>query len=82
LAAAGEEIAAGERRAAAIRRRLRDELQTEPRFELDYADVVDALTFQPVTRLAGRVVIPVAGRVGNTRLLDNLQLELPGESGG
>ncbi|HQN37950.1 MAG TPA: pantoate--beta-alanine ligase [Thermoanaerobaculia bacterium] len=82
LAAAGDEIAAGERRAAAIRRRLRDELQTEPRFELDYADVVDALTFQPVTRLAGRVVIPVAGRVGNTRLLDNLQLELPGESGG
>ncbi|HNU82073.1 MAG TPA: pantoate--beta-alanine ligase [Thermoanaerobaculia bacterium] len=82
LAAAGDEIAAGERRAATIRRRLRDELQTEPRFELDYADVVDALTFQPVTRLAGRVVIPVAGRVGNTRLLDNLQLELPGESGG
>ena len=40
------------------------------------------VTGKPVTRLAGRVVIPVAGRVGNTRLLDNLQLELPGESGG
>ena len=82
LAAVREQVEAGERRAAPLKKLLRGSLAAEPRFAVDYADVVDAATFRPVTRLAGHVVVPVAGRVGRTRLLDNLQLQLPRESGG
>ena len=51
-------------------------LDSEPRLTVDYADVVDAETFQPIEYLAGRIVVPVAGRLGKTRLIDNLSLDL------
>jgi pantoate--beta-alanine ligase len=76
LQAANEVIAGGERSAAAIRRLLQEILGTEPRLEVDYADIVDAESFQPVEYLEGRIVVPVAGRLGSTRLLDNLQINI------
>jgi pantoate--beta-alanine ligase len=82
LAAAKAKVDAGERDAAAVRRTLRRALKSEPMLHVDYADVVDGTTFRPVERLAGYVVLPVAARLGTTRLLDNLQLRLPAEAGG
>ncbi|MDX1630377.1 MAG: pantoate--beta-alanine ligase [Thermoanaerobaculia bacterium] len=70
----------GERRSEALRARMRDEVATEPTVELEYAEVVDADTFQPVERVEDRVVLPVAARVGPGRLIDNLSLD-PGPSG-
>jgi pantothenate synthetase len=35
--------------------------------------VVDARTLAPVTRVAGRVLVAVAARVGPARLIDNLE---------
>jgi pantoate--beta-alanine ligase len=49
----------------------------EPLARLDYAEVVDAETFQPVESLAGRIVLPTAAHVGRTRLIDNFQLAVP-----
>jgi pantoate--beta-alanine ligase len=55
---------------------------TVPEASLDYLDVVDAETFQPLTSLdgvrgkGGLATIIVAARIGNTRLIDNLPLEL------
>ncbi len=69
-------VAAGERDAAAVRSLLRSVLAEEPAGAVDYAEVVDAESFQPVARLGGRIVIPIAVRFGRTRLLDNLQLTL------
>jgi pantoate--beta-alanine ligase len=69
-------IEGGERSAEAIRRAVRKILESERRTKVDYADVVDADTFQPLERLSGRVVVPVAVRIGNTRLLDNLRVEV------
>ena len=37
---------------------------------------MDAETFQPVAEARGRVVLPIAARLGATRLIDNLQLEV------
>ncbi len=76
LRTARERIEAGERSATAIRRQLLEVLSTEPGLAVDYAEVVDAETFQPIEHLAGKIVIPVAGRLGETRLLDNVHLEL------
>jgi pantoate--beta-alanine ligase len=74
LTAAAAAIAAGERRGDEVRRILSEVLGSEPLARLDYAEVVDAQTFQPVTKLSGRVVLPLAVRIGATRLIDNFQL--------
>jgi pantoate--beta-alanine ligase len=79
LSAAREAIAAGERRGDEVRRILREVLALEPLARVDYAEVVDAETFEPATELAGRIVLPLAVRVGSTRLIDNIQLALDGE---
>jgi pantoate--beta-alanine ligase len=68
----------GERRAAEIRRRMREVLESEPLARVEYAEVVDAGTFQPVETLKGRIVIPLAVRIGRTRLIDNVHLAVAG----
>jgi len=74
LRAAEELIGAGERRAEPVRRRMRDVLNTEPLALVEYAEVVDAESFQPVETLKGRLVLPLAVRIGGTRLIDNARL--------
>lgn len=76
LTAARATIENGERSATAILGLLKDILDGEPRLTLDYVGVVDADSFQPVEYLTGRIVVPLAGRLGSTRLLDNLQIDL------
>ena len=74
LRAAADQIAAGERRGDEVRRRMREVLKSEPLAHVDYVEVVDAESFQPVEMLSGRLVLPLAVRVGGTRLIDNFQL--------
>jgi pantoate--beta-alanine ligase len=74
LRAAAAAIEAGERRGEEIRRILHEVLTSEPLARIDYAEVVDALTFQPVMKLRGPVVLPLAVRIGATRLIDNFKL--------
>jgi len=76
LSTAREAIETGERSAKAIRTLLLEVLASEPRLVLDYADIVDAQSFLPIEYLSGRIVVPVAGRLGPTRLLDNLQIDM------
>ena len=76
LEAARAAIAAGERRAEAVVESIRGDVAAEPLVELEYAAVVDAETFGPLDRIAGDIVVPVAARVGATRLLDNLRLRV------
>jgi pantoate--beta-alanine ligase len=76
LRAAETAISEGERRGDAVRHRLREVLNTEPLARVEYAEVVDAETFQPVETLRGRLVLPLAVRIGGTRLIDNLSLEI------
>jgi pantoate--beta-alanine ligase len=74
LRAAEAAIAAGERRGDEIRRVLSGMLNSQPLARVEYAEVVDAESFQPLETLRGRLVLPLAVRVGGTRLIDNLQL--------
>ena len=46
-------------------------LATELLAKTEYVAVVDALTMQPVDTIAGAVLVPMAVRVGTTRLIDN-----------
>lgn len=74
LRAAEAAIGEGERRGEAVRERLREILNMEPLARVEYAEVVDAESFQPVDTLRGRLVLPLAVRIGGTRLIDNIRL--------
>jgi len=74
LRAAEAVVRQGERRGDAVRERLREVLNTEPLARVEYAEVVDADSFRPVETLRGRLVLPLAVRIGGTRLIDNIRL--------
>jgi pantoate--beta-alanine ligase len=76
LSWARQRIEQGERSAEAIRRGLREVLEREILIDIEYAEVVEADTFEALRRLRGSIVMPVAVRIGTTRLIDNLSLEV------
>jgi pantoate--beta-alanine ligase len=80
LDAARREIESGERDAVRVLAVLRSVLNGEPRVALDYAEIVDAETLEPVTRLHRSCYVLIAAQVGNTRLIDNAFVEADGES--
>jgi len=69
-------VAEGERDADRVRRVLRSRIESEGTAELDYAEVVDALSLESLDRIEPNrpTVALVAARFGATRLIDNLQL--------
>jgi pantoate--beta-alanine ligase len=46
----------------------------EPSLRLDYFEIVDPVTLDPVLDLSGSALVAVAAFVGNTRLIDNIVL--------
>ena len=78
LVAAREKLAAGVRDALPLQTVLRRTLEAEPLAAVDYAEIVDADTFEPVTRVARPCYALLAVFVGKTRLIDNLFLEPAG----
>lgn len=59
-----------------VRRTLREALDAEPLARTEYAEVVDAATFRPVERLEGELVLPIAVRIGDVRLIDNVRVQM------
>ena len=74
LEAARARFEEGERDAEALRAGMRETLSREPAVEVEYAEVVDPSTFRPLDRIEGEAVLPVAVRLGETRLIDNIRL--------
>ncbi len=63
----------GETSANRVRQILRETIESNERVRLDYAEIADADSLEPLDRLGpdSRAVALVAARVGATRLLDN-----------
>jgi pantoate--beta-alanine ligase len=76
LLLAQEAIAKGERDADRVRQILTQTISLEKLARLDYAEVADAETLEPLARIspARLAVALVAARVGPTRLIDNARL--------
>jgi pantoate--beta-alanine ligase len=65
----------GERSARKLTEGVRAEIETEPRARLEYVSVTDADTLERLDKLDDRtVLIAVAARIGQTRLIDNIVL--------
>jgi pantoate--beta-alanine ligase len=80
LDAVRREVAAGERDSARLLAALRRVLDAEPAVSLDYAEIVDVETLEPVASLRGACYVLLAARVGGTRLIDNALIEPNGDS--
>jgi pantoate--beta-alanine ligase len=71
---ARQRIEAGERDADRLRQELASQIRSAPEALLDYAEIVDAETMRPANKIHGDVLIAVAARFGDTRLIDNIVL--------
>lgn len=70
-----ERVQGGQRDMAALRAEMRAMIAAEPRAEIDYVEIVDQATLQPVDRLDAPALAALAVRFGKTRLIDNAILE-------
>lgn len=77
LADARALIDGGERDMAVIRQAITARVGSAPAANLDYAAIVNAETFEPIRRMEGAVLIALAVRFGSTRLIDNMQINVP-----
>jgi len=80
LQEAARAITEGERDSDAIHRLIAGLVATEPRVQLEYAEVVDAAALDPMTEIDGDVLVAVAAQVGRARLIDNMTVSV-GSSG-
>lgn len=64
-------IDAGERSAAVIKQAVQAMIETEPLAKIDYVELVDWNTLEPVERIEGPVLNAIAVYIGKTRLIDN-----------
>jgi pantoate--beta-alanine ligase len=77
LLAGRRAIEAGERDPTTVRRVMAGEVATEPLARLDYAEVVDAATFDVPDPLAGELRLLIAARFAKARLIDNVGVVVP-----
>ncbi len=76
LQSGADVVVGGERDACKLRRVVANVLTTEPLVRLEYAEVVAADTLAPLEELAGDVLVAVAARVGDVRLIDNMTIRV------
>ena len=69
-----KEFRAGQRTAAQLREAGRAVVVQEPGVRLDYFEIVDPDTLDPIDPIAGKALAAVAAYVGATRLIDNVVL--------
>jgi pantoate--beta-alanine ligase len=78
LDAARREMTAGGRDALQLQAAMRKVLGSEPLAGVDYAEIVDANTFEPVNQVRRSCYALLAVFIGKTRLIDNLLIERTG----
>ena len=75
LEAAKGELSRGVRDALQLKDVLQRTLNKEPLATVDYAEIVDAESFEPVLRISKACHVLLAVFIGKTRLIDNLYVE-------
>jgi pantoate--beta-alanine ligase len=80
LDAARKELASGVRDALQLQTVLQGMLSAERLATVDYVEIVDAESFEPVVRVSSACYVLLAVFIGKTRLIDNLYVE-PKSSG-
>jgi pantoate--beta-alanine ligase len=79
LEAARQEVVGGVRDSLELQRAIGKVLDAEPRASVNYAEIVDAESFEPVVRVTRRSYALLAVHIGRTRLIDNMLIEPAGD---
>lgn len=66
----------GERDADTILTEMRKLIEAEPLAKIDYVEMVDADSIEPLAKAEGRVLTALAVYIGKTRLIDNFIMEV------
>jgi len=69
---AGDRIGAGQRDAKELVQRIRDRIESAGPCAIDYVEIVDPETLEPVRSITAPVRICLAVRIGECRLIDNV----------
>ncbi len=75
IRAAEQAVCDGQHDAACVRAIIEGTIAAEPLACIDYVQVVDGLTMQPVKTIEDSVLVAIAVRIGTTRLIDNFIFE-------
>lgn len=65
----------GEKSADRVKSIIRDFIEKEPLARIDYVEVVDFDTIEPIDTIGGSILVAIAVYIGKTRLIDNFILE-------
>lgn len=65
-------FAGGEKNAAALLKIVRDELVAEPAADVEYVELYDFPTLEPIETVKKESLLAMAVRIGKTRLIDNI----------
>ena len=71
LAEGKKALEAGEKDAKKLQSIIIEKIKTEPMAKIDYVEVVDWNTLEPVDTVDGSVLVAMAVYIGKTRLIDN-----------
>lgn len=66
----------GERNPAALIEAITKNLSSEPCIEIEYIAAKDASTLEDLNILTGKVLVAIAVKIGQTRLIDNIVVEV------
>jgi pantoate--beta-alanine ligase len=75
LSAARTAVTGGERDARLITAQMRRIVEAAEPSRIDYISIVDPETMQPIEQIERPMLVALAVRIGNTRLIDNLLLD-------
>ncbi len=80
LTAAQKAILQGERDAATVKALIIDKISTMPLCEIDYVEIVDSDDIELIEKIEGNTLIALAVRIGTTRLIDNIIINVKEEN--
>ena len=75
LRIAQEAIESGERNVSAVRKAVVDYITANTSAEVDYVDIYSYPQLEQLEEISGRIIIAVAARFTNARLIDNITLD-------
>ncbi|HHV15100.1 MAG TPA: pantoate--beta-alanine ligase [Gelria sp.] len=76
LKQAQKQIRGGERDITRLTASIKEIIATSPQAEIDYVEILNGDDLSELERIEGRVLIALAVKFGNTRLIDNLLVEV------
>ena len=71
------QVEKGERDAMKLLGEMAEIMMQNPELEIDYVALVDAHNLQDLKTLEGEVLAAIAAKVGETRLIDNVRIDVP-----